>query len=69
MESFLIIDSDATLTKRLSHYFGAQGYYIEEAANFAEASERLKLHVFDVIISDVLSEERMTLSIWAGRIG
>jgi two-component system response regulator AtoC len=57
MESFLIIDSDAALTKRLSHYFGAQGYYIEEAANFAEAGERLKLHVFDVVITDVLSEE------------
>jgi DNA-binding NtrC family response regulator len=57
MESFLIIDSDAALTKRLSHYFGAQGYYIEEAANFTEAIERLKQHVFDVVISDVLSED------------
>ena len=57
MESFLIIDSDAALTKRLSHYFGAQGYYIEEAANFTEAIERLKQHVFDVVISDVLSDD------------
>jgi DNA-binding NtrC family response regulator len=57
MESFLIIDSDAALTKRLSHYFGAQGFYIEEAANFSEAIERLKQHVFDVVISDVLSED------------
>ena len=57
MESFLIIDSDAALTKRLSHYFGAQGYYIEEAANFTEAIERLKQHVFDVVITDVLSED------------
>jgi DNA-binding NtrC family response regulator len=57
MESFLIIDSDTALTKRLSHYFGAQGYYIEEAVNFAEAIERLTQHVFDVVISDVLSED------------
>jgi DNA-binding NtrC family response regulator len=57
MESFLLIDSDAALTKRLSHYFGAQGYYIEEAANFTEAIERLKQHVFDVVITDVLSED------------
>jgi DNA-binding NtrC family response regulator len=57
MESFLIIDSDAALTKRLSHYFGAQGFYIEEASNFGDAIERLKQHVFDVVITDVLSED------------
>ena len=57
MESFLIIDSDAALTKRLSHFFGAQGYYIEEAVDFTEAIERLKQHVFDVVITDVLSED------------
>ncbi len=57
MESFLIIDSDAALTKRLSHYFGAQGFYIEEAPNFGEAIERLKQHVFDVVITDILSED------------
>jgi two-component system response regulator HydG len=57
MESFLIIDSDAALTKRLSHFFGAQGYYIEEAVDFTEAIERLKQHVFDVVITDVLSDD------------
>ena len=57
MESFLIIDSDAALTKRLSHYFGAQGFYIEEAADFTAAIERLKQHIFDVVITDVLSDD------------
>ena len=57
MESFLIIDSDAALTKRLSHFFGAQGFYIEEAADFTQAIERLKQHIFDVVITDVLSDD------------
>jgi DNA-binding NtrC family response regulator len=57
MESFLIVDNDAALTKRLSHYFGAQGFYIEEAPNYEQAIERLSQHVFDVIIADVLSED------------
>ncbi|MGD0725965.1 MAG: sigma-54 dependent transcriptional regulator [Spirochaetia bacterium] len=57
MESFLIVDNDDALTKRLSHYFGAQGFYIEEAPNYTQAIERLSQHVFDVIITDVLSED------------
>jgi len=57
MESFLIVDNDAALTRRLSHYFGAQGFYIEEAPNYAQAIERLSQHVFDVVITDVLSED------------
>jgi DNA-binding NtrC family response regulator len=57
MESFLIVDDDVALTKRLSHYFGAQGFYIEDAPNYTQAIERLSQHVFDVIITDVLSED------------
>jgi DNA-binding NtrC family response regulator len=57
MESFLIVDDDQALTKRLSHYFGAQGFYIEESPNYAAAIERLSQHVFDVIVADVLSED------------
>ncbi len=57
MESFLIVDNDTALTKRLSHYFGAQGYYIEETQNYVQAIERLSQHVFDVVITDVLSED------------
>ncbi|HYW83991.1 MAG TPA: sigma-54 dependent transcriptional regulator, partial [Spirochaetia bacterium] len=57
MESFLIVDNDDALTKRLSHYFGAQGFYIEETPNYTQAIERLSQHVFDVIITDVLSED------------
>jgi DNA-binding NtrC family response regulator len=57
MESLLIVDSDVNLTKRLSHYFGAQGFFIETAGDFSTALEKLKVHVFDVVITDVLSEE------------
>ncbi len=57
MESILIVDNDEALTKRLSHYFGAQGFYIEEARNYTAAIERLSQHVFDVVITDVLSED------------
>jgi DNA-binding NtrC family response regulator len=57
MESFLIVDNDDALTKRLSHYFGAQGFYIEEARDYTAAIERLSQHVFDVVVADVLAED------------
>jgi DNA-binding NtrC family response regulator len=57
MESFLIVNSDEALTKRLSHYFGAQGFYIEEAPHYTAAIERLSQHVFDVIIADAISDD------------
>ncbi len=57
MESFLIVDSDEKLVKRLSHYFGAQGFFIAEASDYTGALERLKTHVFDVVITDVLSDD------------
>jgi DNA-binding NtrC family response regulator len=53
MESFLILDADAALRERLSHYFGAQGFYIDEAPDRATACQRLEQHVFDVILFDV----------------
>ena len=53
MESFLILDSDSALRERLSHYFGAQGFYIDVAPDRASAFQRLEQHVFDVVIFDV----------------
>ncbi len=50
MESFLILDSDGALRERLSHYFGAQGFYIDVAPDEASALQRLSQHIFDVII-------------------
>lgn len=53
MESFLIIDADGALRERLSHYFGAQGFYIDVAPDQATAWQRLEQHIFDVVIFDV----------------
>jgi len=53
MESFLILDSDGALRERLSHYFGAQGFYIDVAPDEASALQRLSQHIFDVVIFDV----------------
>ena len=53
MESFLILDEDAALRERLSHYFGAQGFFIDVAPDSARALERLEQHIFDVVIFNV----------------
>ena len=53
MESFLILDSDGSLRERLSHYFGAQGFYIDVAPDRESALQRLERHVFDVVIFNV----------------
>jgi DNA-binding NtrC family response regulator len=53
MESFLILDADSALRERLSHYFGAQGFYIDVAHDSAVALQRLEQHIFDVVIFDV----------------
>ena len=53
MESFLILDADGALRERLSHYFGAQGFYIDVAPDQATAWQRLEQHIFDVVMFDV----------------
>ena len=53
MESFLILDTDGALRERLSHYFGAQGFYIDVAPDRATAWQRFEQHIFDVVIFDV----------------
>jgi len=53
MESFLILDGDNALRERLSHYFGAQGFYIDVAPDSQGFLQRLQQHVFDVVIFDV----------------
>jgi DNA-binding NtrC family response regulator len=53
MESFLILDADGPLRERFSHYFGAQGYFIDVAPDKETAFQRLEQHVFDVVIFDV----------------
>lgn len=53
MESFLILDGDGPLRERLSHYFGAQGFYIDVTSDRVSAFQRLEQHVFDVVIFDV----------------
>ncbi len=53
MESFLILDADSALRERLSHYFGAQGFYIDVAPDSASVWQRLEQHIFDVVIFDV----------------
>lgn len=58
MESFLILDGDAVLRGRLSHYFGAQGFYIDAASDCMNAVQRLEQHVFDVFIFDVHAIDR-----------
>ena len=52
MESFLVVDADTTLRERFSHYFGAQGFYVDAVPDAAAASQRLAQHVFDVVIFD-----------------
>lgn len=53
MESFLVLDTSAALRERLSHYFGAQGFYIDVAPDRATAWQRLEQHIFDVVLFDV----------------
>jgi len=53
MESFLIVETDGALKERLSHYFGAQGFYIDVAPDRATAWQRLGQHIFDVVLFDV----------------
>ena len=57
MESFLILESDPALRERLTHYFGAQGFYIDVATDSTSALQRLEQHIFDVIIFDVKALE------------
>ena len=53
MESLLIFDEDEGLRQRLSHYFGAQDFYIEVAADRPVAWHHMEQHVFDVVLFDV----------------
>ncbi len=53
MESFLILDADGAVRERFSHYFGAQGFYIDVASDRESAFQRLEQHIFDVVIFDV----------------
>ena len=53
MESFLVLDADRALRERLSHYFGAQGFYIDVAPDSASALHLLAQHIFDGVIFDV----------------
>ncbi len=57
MESFLILEAESTLRERLAHYFGAQGFSIDIAAEAASALQRLDEHVFDVVILDMKAIE------------
>jgi DNA-binding NtrC family response regulator len=57
MESFLILEAETALRERLSHYFGAQGFSIDIAADAAGAQQRLDAHVFDVVILDMKAIE------------
>ena len=57
MESFLILEAEPALRERLTHYFGAQGFYIDVAPDSASALQRLEQHIFDVIIFDVKAVE------------
>ena len=57
MESFLILEAEPALRERLSHYFGAQGFYIDVASDSASALQRLEQHIFDVIIFEVKAVE------------
>jgi DNA-binding NtrC family response regulator len=53
MESFLVLDADSALRERLSHYFGAQGFYIDVAPDSGSALHLLAQHIFDGVIFDV----------------
>ena len=53
VESFLILDADGPLRERFSHYFGAQGFFIDVAADKESAFQRMEQHIFDVVIYDV----------------
>jgi DNA-binding NtrC family response regulator len=53
MESFLILAADLSLTERLSHYFGAQGFSIDIAPDSPSAVQLLDQRIFDVVIFDV----------------
>jgi DNA-binding NtrC family response regulator len=66
MESFLILDVDHALRERLSHYFGAQGFYIDVASETAEALLRLEQHVFDVLIFDIATARSAMVTLIAG---
>ncbi len=57
MESMLIVDTDPSEARRLSGFFAAQGFSVEEAAGFGEALKSLARNVFDVVVSDVASED------------
>ncbi len=57
MESMLIVDTDPSQSRRLSGFFAAQGFYVEEAAGFGEALKSLGKNVFDVVVSDVACED------------
>ncbi len=49
----MILDGDSALRERLSHYFGAQAFYIDVASDIGSLWQRLEQHVFDVVIFDV----------------
>ncbi|UCB45463.1 MAG: sigma-54-dependent Fis family transcriptional regulator [Spirochaetota bacterium] len=52
MNNLLIIDKDSDLRKTVSNFFKKNGYAIEEATDFNNASKMIKKNAFDVIISD-----------------
>lgn len=49
----LIVDDEESITKVLERRFSKEGYSCDVAADGAKAAERLKLHQFDVMITDV----------------
>jgi two-component system, OmpR family, phosphate regulon response regulator OmpR len=50
----LVVDDDKRIRTLLSRYLMREGYLVSAAANAAEASERLRDFLFDLIVLDVM---------------
>ena len=50
----LVIDDDARIRSLLSRYLGERGFRITTAGDAAEARERLRAFVFDLLIVDIM---------------
>ncbi|MBT3273897.1 MAG: sigma-54-dependent Fis family transcriptional regulator [Spirochaetales bacterium] len=65
MATLLEIESDKETADRVDHFFSGNGHQVSSVSNLDEADTALQENVFDVIICDVLPENRSFLDLLA----